>query len=370
MPTDGSSGVGNGSSGVGNSFQSDWQLCPRYFHDEHRHPLVHRAVDAEGKLVEAGLDEAVALTVGKAGHAWLEGFYGEIIKSQGATSVRGCIQRGDAFFEASAAHVASQIGDFVSWDMIQRDDKFELARMVLKARARVLYERQQSGAERTIALEQYQELALPGDFYIPTMPGHVFVIRHTCGREESDNPTRDDCLPDKACLRRYTVRIDRVFEDAKQGVLVEDYKFTGWSSPKSFAEEELMTDQSTRYVYVWNEAGPEAMDIERHNVAPAEGVRYSVFRLQKSLTASSFHEEVRLIDTNQLSDSWMRLCLERAEMSRIWDYPREMWQANRYAHGPCVKFGRFCKFSELCNNPGDEGNFISDGGQTSFWRKS
>lgn len=356
-----------GSSGVGNSFQSDWQRCPRYFHDEHRHPLVHRAVDAEGKLVEAGLDEAVALTVGKAGHAWLEGFYQTILDG---ASLSFAIKTGDEMFEKSAAHVASQIGDFVSWDMIQRDDKFELARMVLKARARVLYERQQSGAERTIALEQYQELALPGDFYIPTMPGHVFVIRHTCGREESDYPTRDDCLPDKACLRRYTVRIDRVFEDARQGVLVEDYKFTGWSSPKSFAEEELMTDQSTRYVYVWNSTECDRA-VEDHDLmrGVAEGVRYSVFRLQKSLTASSFHEEVRLIDTNQLSDSWMRLCLERAEMSRIWDYPREMWQANRYAHGPCVKFGRYCKFSELCNNPGDEENFISDGGQTSFWRK-
>lgn len=333
-------------SGTGNSYQSDWQKCQRFFLHKHRRGLTHR--DKE---------KIIALSVGTAGHLWYEYFFKGFLEG---LSYEQAMERADYYFWEGAKEAAQEVGDLVSWDTIREDEKMAFAQLVLKARARGEWEKLESGEERVLGVEWESYLMLPPVFNIPSSDENFF-IRHTCGTTvlESENPALDKCRSlEVDCLRRYTVKIDLVKEHREKGVRTIDHKFSSASSPKQYAQEMLNNDQGTRYMYVWNEKmQPRAL-----------GIVFNVNRLSAKISASSFHEEYCPIDENQLTDSWMRLCLERAEMSEKWDKPMELWEARRWASGPCVRFGRDCEFKLLCDDPGREHSYISEhGGGGKYW---
>lgn len=321
------------SSGTGASYQADWLRCERYFFEKHR----------RGIVLAKNPDAMVAAAVGTALHEFKRAFYEAQMFDADITPHDAKLCGEDAFEKALAAETAEHVG--IDFDDVLRDERAQFARNVLSARVSEIAQRLRSGVERTIACEQELTLNLTAEFE----PRYVE-------------------LPEE--LHTYTGRIDRIFEhdgslpDTPAGIGIEDYKSTSANSPKQVASEMHMSDQHLGYAYL--------VDHKFYTPQPSAPMvafaRYTVYRLTKALTASSWHEEALEIEGDRLTDWYQRLIKQRLRMARQWEAPRDEWEARRYAHGPCIRFGRPCEYITLCQNPGAEERFIGEyGSAATYW---
>jgi len=327
--------MSNGS-GKGNSFQSDYARCERYFYFKHRRHLKH------SKAVEGA-----ATIVGTALHEWLRAFYTAEMEGN---PFEHCKEQAIAWFHTALQGATAELPE--GTDHTQLDKRATTALALLARRANTIWKRLQEGDERTLACELHLTLELPESFIFDN--------------EESPKGNKLTICPE---LRHYTVQIDRVFDQIKHPDIdeacrvVEDHKSTSASSPKAQAQQFLMNDQSTGYVFAFNKSiaalgnFPRALLEDEH----ATAIRYDVWRVEGKIDSdAAFHEEIRLVDPQVGSDWYKRLLLTRARMSECWNYPLDLWTASRIAYGPCKLFGKECEFWPICDDPGNEERVIEE----------
>ncbi len=294
------------SSGRGNSHDQTYRECRRKFYYSYR-------LGRES----AGVSSAPPLLVGEACHAFAQHV------------IEGWLAQGskDAVLEDAWQAYTAALGyvDPDEFDLVDRD---RLARCVLPLWAMRQWKKFEDGDEVPLATEK--------DLYI-ILPPHTPY-----------GPIREE-------LRKYTARLDYVYRRRDGFVVIKDHKFSASTSPESEAKHYLMSDQHTGYVYVWNAWRlDEAVECHEELTDEAAFVEYDITRLQAKVTSASAHwSEVRNVDMAQQTDWYTRLLALRAEMSRMWDLPRECWVSNTAPHGPCHKWGRDCDFKKLCAAPSE-----------------
>lgn len=300
------------SSGTGNSYQTDYAMCQRYF--KHKH-VDHIALKAS--------PEAAALAVGEAMHAYFQGFLVNQMEGRGWEE---CAEAAVVSYEALLRGGPQLEGP----EQEEWMSRIELAGTVLPMWATRQWAKLESGAERTLAVELDLALELPAETEYGPIAPH---------------------------LRRYTARLDRVYEDtARSMVFVQDWKSTKALSPREIARNYQMSDQHLGYVYLWVAEG-----LRLGLPVGADGVVYSFIRLHPKVNSEhTFHDEERVVNDAQLRDWYDRLLAARAQMSVQWDRPLNAWLPNRSAFGPCIKYGHECEFRRLCMRPSDREALIRD----------
>lgn len=309
-------------SGTGNSFDADYLRCERYAFWLH-----HEGV----RLRQQG--GAAPLIVGSAGHKWMEVFH-TIAERNGGFDLTLGIAHADASFHESVEEAMGEAKEF-GYDLVDVEDRAETALNLLHALA-PQFERRALLGEKTFEVEMHGTVELP-DVPVPA----------TAPR-----------------LNESTVQCDRVFyhpgasdldaEDIPrtEGFALDEYKFTSASSPKSYAEEMLLNDQSLRYLYWLTKA-----------LAPNRvlGVRYRVFRVAPPITGKSYAEVWETVNQAKLDDWYNRQVRLRLEMNDRWvcDDMNE-WHAARYSGGPCTRYGRDCPYMAFCDEPGAEASKVGE----------
>jgi hypothetical protein len=325
-------------SGTGQSFDSDFMRCQRFFYWRHRQGV---------RLRQAG--DGSALVVGHAGHAWMEAFYnyaGEPNKDEPSDKLPFAIAFADNTFEHALGEAAADAAR-LSLDVLDLEKRADTARTLLHALAPQFARRLERG-EVTVGCEVHGTLELPQLWKSEREGGRKAFI----GNNE---------------LRAFTVACDRLFyhpgDDPNDpdgmpvaGLALDEYKFTGMSSPRAYAEEQLLNDQSLGYLY-WLDRFART---HLHLTEPVVGVRYRVFRVVGKIGAASYAEVWEPVNRAKLDDWYARKCALRAGMSAQWERPVEEWHAARYSFGPCRRFGRECAYWALCDEPGDEQGKIGE----------
>lgn len=326
-------------SGRGNSFDADFRKCERYgfwFHQE------------GVRLRDRG--DGAALVVGSAGHAWMEAFHtNEGSNLLDCDAMVGRTDSADAEFARVLNEASTEARGF-GFELLTLEERADTASTLLHTLAPQFAKRTLAG-ESTVQTEMHGTLVLPG-------------IERTY-RDNKDLVGSDE-------LSNFTVAIDRVFyhpgagpldaEDIPReaGIGVDEFKFSGMASPRQYAEDHLLNDQSLGYLYWLRQAMREKGfasfkdGLGASHTIPLLGVRYRVFRVKPPIGAKSYVEVWERVNDAKLDDWYRRKVAQRARLAARWGKGMDEWDASRYAFGPCHKFGRQCEYWALCDEPGTE----------------
>lgn len=328
------------SSGQGGSWNAEFTTCMRKGFHQHVQGLVPTSTEPSAPLI---VGEAVHLYAQMLYETQLIGGDAERCKEEAEFAFHN-------FLAGSQGHALLNNKEWEADPYLM--ERAKLARQVLPVWAEGQLARLAAGVERTIAVEVSFSYKLPAETTYGPISDHLRLVTGRIDRVFKRNDPLD------------VSRLDQV------GLTIQDHKATKASSLAYYVRDLLRSDQHLGYVFGWNLARPPRSGMELMHSAithytldarakegweKADEIEYNLIRLG-TLSPKSLHRESRPTNTEQLLDYYERLCSLRAELSRLWDKPKEWWHQNT---GACARFGEQCAFYRLCEEPHLHANLIA-----------